>query len=241
MSENVARNMYSSQGIINYPTRLHLVGHFPILYHDARKHEYQTRLCTLVCPGQELKPTFQPGCKPLIELSCLKHVTYITLYWGTRTMNDKRYTRNTELSTVFSSFKQTQQSAAFKARFWKGLQHPLIFDVRKSMHHLMFQINQPTRCNSFTSLLLDVRMWLNTFRASPRPSSGACNCTRSLRFYRWKKAAGALLVVVWPDHDQQRPSHFLPTVEQEAPSAVACSWWRAGRRPKHVEPHTNVE
>ena len=41
MSENVARNMYSSQGIINYPTQLHLVGHFRILYHDARKHEYQ--------------------------------------------------------------------------------------------------------------------------------------------------------------------------------------------------------
>ena len=41
MSENVARNMQSSQGIINYPTQLHLVGHFRILYHDARKHEYR--------------------------------------------------------------------------------------------------------------------------------------------------------------------------------------------------------
>jgi hypothetical protein len=28
MSENVARNMYSSQGTINYSTQLHLVGHF---------------------------------------------------------------------------------------------------------------------------------------------------------------------------------------------------------------------
>jgi hypothetical protein len=41
LSENIARNMYSSQGIINYPTQLHLVGHFRILYHDARKYEYQ--------------------------------------------------------------------------------------------------------------------------------------------------------------------------------------------------------
>jgi len=41
MSENIARNMWSSQGIINYPTQLHLLGHFRILYHDARKHEYQ--------------------------------------------------------------------------------------------------------------------------------------------------------------------------------------------------------
>ena len=28
MSENIARNMYSNQGTINYPTQLHLVGHF---------------------------------------------------------------------------------------------------------------------------------------------------------------------------------------------------------------------
>jgi hypothetical protein len=41
MSKNIARNMYSSQGIINYPTQLHLVGYFRILYHDARKLEYQ--------------------------------------------------------------------------------------------------------------------------------------------------------------------------------------------------------
>jgi hypothetical protein len=74
----------------------------------------------------------------------------------------------------------------------------------------------------FYSLLLDVRMWLNVFRASSRPSSGAYNCTRSLWFFRWKEAAGALLVVVWPDHDQQRSSRFLPTVEPEAPSAVVC-------------------
>ena len=41
MSENIVRNRYSSQGIIKYPTQLHLVGHFRILYHDAKKHEYQ--------------------------------------------------------------------------------------------------------------------------------------------------------------------------------------------------------
>jgi hypothetical protein len=62
--------------------------------------------------------------------------------------------------------------------------------------HNLIQINQPTRCNSFTSLLLDVYVWLNMFRASPRQSSGAYNCTRSLWFYRWREAAGALLVVV---------------------------------------------
>jgi len=77
------------------------------------------------------------------------------------------------------------------------------FDVHKSMHHHMIPIFQSTRCNSFTSLLLDVYVWLIMFLASPRPSSGACNCTWSLWFYRWREAAGALLVVQLyvPDDD----------------------------------------
>ena len=32
------------------------------------------------------------------------------------------------------------------------------------------QINRPTRCNNFSSLLLDVYLQLNMFRASSRPS-----------------------------------------------------------------------
>ena len=59
----------------------------------------------------------------------------------------------------------------------------------------MNQIIQPTKCNSFTCFLLDINVWLNMFRASPRPSSGAYNCTRSPWFCRWRAAAGALLVV----------------------------------------------
>ena len=59
------------------------------------------------------------------------------------------------------------------------------------------KINPPPRCNSFTSLLLDVYAWLNMFRAPPHPSSGAYNGTRSPWFYRWREAVGALLVVVW--------------------------------------------
>jgi len=51
------------------------------------------------------------------------------------------------------------------------------------VHCYTIQINQPTRCSSFTSLLLDIYMWLNMFRASPYPSSGAHNCTWSLWFY----------------------------------------------------------
>jgi len=39
--------------------------------------------------------------------------------------------------------------------------------------YVPIQINQPTRCNNFSSLLLDIYVQLNMFRASSRPSSGA--------------------------------------------------------------------
>jgi len=45
--------------------------------------------------------------------------------------------------------------------------------VSKSVHHHTIQINQPTRCNNLSSLLLDVYLQLNMFRASSRQSSGA--------------------------------------------------------------------
>jgi len=45
--------------------------------------------------------------------------------------------------------------------------------VCNSVHHHTIQINQPTRCNNFSSLLLDVYVQLNMFWASSRPSSGA--------------------------------------------------------------------
>jgi len=41
------------------------------------------------------------------------------------------------------------------------------------VHHHTFQINQPIRCNIFSSLLLEVYLQLNMFRAFSRPSSGA--------------------------------------------------------------------
>jgi hypothetical protein len=47
------------------------------------------------------------------------------------------------------------------------------FKVFKSVHHHTSQLNQPTRCNDFSSLLFDIYLQLNMFRASSRPSSGA--------------------------------------------------------------------
>jgi len=57
---------------------------------------------------------------------------------------------------------------------------PYIYDIShlrvkvcKSVHHHTIQINQPTKCNNSSSLLLDVYVQLNMFRASSRPSSVA--------------------------------------------------------------------
>jgi hypothetical protein len=41
--------------------------------------------------------------------------------------------------------------------------------VCQSVHNHVIQINQPTKRNNFSSLLLDVYVQLNMFRASSRP------------------------------------------------------------------------
>jgi hypothetical protein len=81
--------------------------------------------------------------------------------------------------------------------YLQKLQLFIEFDVCKSVHHHTIQINWPTRCKSFTSLLLDVYVWLNKFWALPCPSSGAYNRISSLWFYRWIVAIAASLVAVW--------------------------------------------
>ena len=62
------------------------------------------------------------------------------------------------------------------------------------------QINQPTKCNNFSSLLLDIYLQLNMFRASSRPSS-------------WSGRPRL-------DHDQQHCYHHVPKVKPEAATAV---------------------
>jgi len=60
--------------------------------------------------------------------------------------------------------------------------HHQVLKVNRGKLRCTIQIIQPTGCSSFTSLLLDVYVSLSMFRASPRPLSGAYNCTRSLWF-----------------------------------------------------------
>jgi len=105
-----------------------------------------------------------------------------------------------------------------KVKYFKTKYRPadilLNFDVRRSVHHHMIQMIQPTRCNSFTSLLLDVYVWFNVFRASHLPSSGAYNCTRSLWLNRWRAAAAALLVMVCRTTTNDAPAAALQRLNQ---------------------------
>jgi len=80
--------------------------------------------------------------------------------------------------------------------FYFHLKYCPSFKVCKSMHHHTIQINQPTRCNNFSSLLLVIYVQLNMFRASSRPSLNQ------------------------PDHDQQHYYHHAPKVKPEAATAV---------------------
>ena len=57
-----------------------------------------------------------------------------------------------------------------------------------------FPINQPTRCNSFSSLLLDVYVQLN-FGLPRAHHQELNNCSSSLRFYRWSVVVAVLLVI----------------------------------------------
>jgi hypothetical protein len=84
-----------------------------------------------------------------------------------------------------------------------------LHDVNELCNVIQIRVIQPIRCNNFTSLLLDVYVWHNMFRASPRLLSGAYNCTRSLWFYRWREAVGALLVVVCQTTTNNAPAASL--------------------------------
>jgi len=86
------------------------------------------------------------------------------------------------------------------------------FDVGRSVHQHTIQTNQPTRCNSFTSLPLDAYVSLNMFRAPTRLSSGAYNCINSLWFYRWSVVVALLLVVVGPPA-RPRPTALVRLVK----------------------------
>jgi len=75
-------------------------------------------------------------------------------------------------------------------------------------------MNQPTRCNNFSGLLLVVRIQLNMFLASSCPSSGATTTAVAVVVAPAGSSAVGRGRAGWPDHDQQHCYHHTPTVNQ---------------------------
>ena len=73
MSENIARNMQSRQGIINYPTQLHLVGHFRILC------LLRTYVCVYVCRYIRMY-TYDDSVYRYVTLVASIHKFYVKLF-----------------------------------------------------------------------------------------------------------------------------------------------------------------
>jgi hypothetical protein len=87
------------------------------------------------------------------------------------------------------------------------------------------QINQPTRCNNLSRLLLDVYLQLNMFRASSRPSSGAQQLQWQLLVLLLERGDNSAVGCGRtdynrPDHDQQHCYQHALTVKPEAATAI---------------------
>jgi len=105
------------------------------------------------------------------------------------------------------------------------------------MYHTI-PINQPTRCNNFSSYL--TFMYSSTCFGRPHANDQELNnCSSSLWFYLRSVVITVLFVVVGsdnrPDHDQQHRYHHAPKVKPEAATAVVELLVMGVRCPKHVE------
>jgi len=109
------------------------------------------------------------------------------------------------------------------------------FKVCKSVHHHTIQINQPTRCNNFSSLLLDVYVQLNMFGESSCQSSRDQQLQQQPLDLPLKRGDGSAVGrdrAGRPNHDQQHCYHHAPTVKPEAATAVVELLMMGMRMPK---------
>ena len=103
------------------------------------------------------------------------------------------------------------------------------------MHCHTIPINQQTRFNNFSSLLLGVYLQLNVFRASSRPSSGAQQLQYQpliLPLERGGSSAVGRSQAGRPDHDQHHCYHHAPTVKPEVATAVVELLMMGVRKPE---------
>ena len=88
------------------------------------------------------------------------------------------------------------------------------FKFCKSVHHRTIQINQPTRCNYFSSLLLEFIYDSTCFGRPHAHHHELNNCSSSLWFYRWSVVVAVLLVVLRPAGPTTTNSTAVTTLQR---------------------------
>jgi len=122
------------------------------------------------------------------------------------------------------------------------------FKVSKSVHHHTFRINQPSRRNKFSSLLLDVYSYvqLNMFRASSRPSSGVQQLRQQPVFLLLKRGGGSSVGrgrAGRPAGPTTTNSTAITKLRRQTRGCYCnccSSWWWAWGCQKHVELYIRV-
>jgi hypothetical protein len=84
----------------------------------------------------------------------------------------------------------------FLGLFYVNLQTDIF--LTNVINHLTFQINEPTRCNNFSSLLSRRFIYCSTCFGCPHAHHQKLNYNSSLWFYLRSVVVAVLLVVVWP-------------------------------------------
>jgi len=119
---------------------------------------------------------------------------------------------------------------ARKINMWLALlQANTKFDFKfcKSVHHHTTQINQPFKCNNYSSLLLNVYVRLNMFRASSRPSSGTQQLQQQPLVLPLERGDSSAV-----GRGRQHCYHHAPTVKPEAATAVVELLMKGVRTPE---------
>ena len=98
-----------------------------------------------------------------------------------------------------------QWACVYEIRLFSSVKSLQKFKVCKSVHHHTFQINQPTRCNKFSSLLLDIYSYVqfNMFRASSRPLSGAQQLQQQPLVLPLERSGSSAVDRGWAGYDRQ--------------------------------------
>jgi hypothetical protein len=144
-------------------------------------------------------------CTSFPVMTLFNSTSYSLFCWQRHCVNHK-YTHKRANCMESSPYLRSWQLLCYSTNFSRFIQTSFLTDFTK----LRFkkQINQPDATLFHEFITRRSYVSLNMFRASPRPLSGAYNCTRSLWFYLWKETAGTLLVVIWPV--RPRPTTLQP-------------------------------